>query len=73
MIKNRTSAKAEKCYKLLKQLADTLYQQDQSQEESKEEVMRYVPEMALKQSSAITAKNPTEICLIYLREKIAQS
>lgn len=35
--------------------------------------MKYAPEMALKQSSALTVKNPTEICLIYLREKIAQS
>jgi hypothetical protein len=60
---------------LLRQLADTIYQEDHAAgaEESKEEVMKYAPEMALKQSSALTVKNPTEICLIYLREKIAQS
>ena len=52
-------------YKLIRKLAETIHSIEA--EETKE--VRYVPDVIrLKKWD-----NPTEICLVYLREKIAQS
>jgi hypothetical protein len=46
----KANTKTEKCYKLLRKLADAIYQDERPKEleESKDEVMKYAPDMSLK-------------------------
>ena len=68
MIKQqRINAVTEGNYKLMRQLADAIHSFDD--EDSKD--ANYVPDVAMRQSKH--KENPIEICLVYLREKIAQS
>lgn len=71
----KVNAKIERSYKLIRQLADAIYFEENSRgEESKDEGQKYQPDTASQyKPKSIQTQSPTEICLVYLREKIAQS